>query len=70
MDVASICDPTIRFVTQSVDYKLSRKCRKDQVPLAVIVTVEQCVEGVHMNWATFLLNQFFIDCEEAWDKGT
>ena len=23
-----------------------------------------------MNWLTFLLNQFLIDCEEAQDKGT
>jgi hypothetical protein len=22
-----------------------------------------------MNWATFLVNQFLVDCTEAWDKG-
>jgi hypothetical protein len=40
------------------------------VPVVVIVTAEKCVECVKMNWATFFLNQFLIDCEGAQDKGT
>jgi hypothetical protein len=38
LDVASICDPTVRFVTQVLACKLLRKCQKDQVPTTVIVT--------------------------------
>jgi hypothetical protein len=36
LDVASICDPTVRFVTQVLACKLLRKCQKDQVPMTVI----------------------------------
>jgi glutamate synthase domain-containing protein 2 len=50
--------------------KLLRKCHKDQVPTGVIETTEKCVTGVQMNWATFLVNQFLMDCREAQDKGT
>jgi hypothetical protein len=55
---------------QALACKLLRKCRKYQVPVTVIATTERCVEGIQMNWETFLLNQFLIDCEEAQDKGT
>jgi hypothetical protein len=62
LDVPSICDPTIRIVMQALACKLLRKCRKDQVPIGVIVAAEKCVEGVSMSWEPFLLNQFLIDC--------
>jgi hypothetical protein len=69
LDVPSIYDPTIRFVTQALAYKLLRKCRKDEVPTGVIVAVEKCVEGVSMRWAPFLLNQFLINCVKTQDRG-
>jgi hypothetical protein len=46
------------------------KCHRDEVPTAVIVTTEKCVEGIQMNWANFLRNQFLQDCTEAQEKGT
>jgi hypothetical protein len=49
LDVASICDPTMRFVTQVLACKFLRKCRKDQLPAIVIVKDEKCVEGAQMN---------------------
>jgi hypothetical protein len=70
MDVASICDPTVSFSTQVLACKFLRKCQKDQVPMIVIMTSKKCIEGLHMNWETFFLNQFLIDYEEAQDKGT
>jgi hypothetical protein len=70
LDVAIICDPTIRFVTQELSFKLLRKCRKDQVPVIFIATIEKCVKGMLMNWVTFFLNQFLIDFEKVKDKGT
>jgi hypothetical protein len=54
---------------QALACKLLRKCRKYQVPTGMIVAAEKCVEGVTMSWASFLLNQFLIDCMEAQDKG-
>jgi hypothetical protein len=69
LDVASICDPMVRFVMQALACNILRKCIKYQVPTTVIAATERCVEGVQMNWEMFLLNQFLIDCEEAQYKG-
>jgi hypothetical protein len=55
LDVPSICDPTIRIVMQALACKLLRKCRKDQVPIGVIVVTEKCVEGVSMSGHHFYL---------------
>jgi hypothetical protein len=49
LDVLSICDPTVRIAMQTMACKLLRKCRKDQVPMGVIVAVEKCVKGVSMS---------------------
>jgi hypothetical protein len=38
--------------------------------VGVIATVERCIPGVMMNWSTFLVNQFLMDCREAQEKGT
>jgi hypothetical protein len=70
LDVKSISDKDVRFVTQVLACKLLCKCRKDEVPTAVISATEKCKEGVQMNWATFLVNQFLQDCTEAQEKGT
>jgi hypothetical protein len=69
LDVASINDECIRFAMQVLACKLLRKCCKDQVSTGVIATMEKCVEGVQMNWVTFLLNQFLMDCREAQGQG-
>jgi len=70
LDVASINEDTIRFATQVLEYKLPRKCFKDQVPVGVIEATENFVAGVMMNWSTFLMNQFLMDCKEEHEKGT
>jgi hypothetical protein len=56
--VKNINDKNVRFAMQVLACKLLQKCRKDEVPAAVIAAIEKCVEGVQMNWATFLVNQF------------
>jgi hypothetical protein len=53
--------PTLKYANHDIT--------DDQVPTTVIATSQRCVEGVQMNCATFLLNQFLIECEEAQDKG-
>jgi len=70
IDVASINDDIIRFVTQVLACKLLRKCPKDQVPMGAMVVVEKCVARVMMNWSTFLVNPFFMDYWESQEKGT
>jgi hypothetical protein len=44
--VSSVCDPTVWFTMQAFDCKLLRKCRNNQVSVAVIVAMERCVEDV------------------------
>jgi hypothetical protein len=58
LDVKKIKDDNVRFMMQVLAYKLLRKFHKDEVPAAVIAAIEKCVEGVQMNWATFLVNPF------------
>jgi hypothetical protein len=70
LDVKNISDDNVQFATQVLACKLLHKCQKDEVPAAVIAAVEKCIEGVQMNWATFLVNQFLQDCIEAQEKGT
>jgi hypothetical protein len=69
LDVTRICNPTVRLETHALACKLLRKCRKDQVPVRVIVVIEKCVEGTSMRWAPYLLNQFLLDYAEAQDRG-
>jgi hypothetical protein len=47
--------------------KLLRKCRKDEVPIGVIVVATQCVEGISMSWAPYLSNLFQVECKDAQD---
>jgi hypothetical protein len=56
LDVANINDGNVQFETQVFSCELLRKFLKEKVSVTVIVTAEKCVEGVQMNWATFLVN--------------
>jgi hypothetical protein len=49
LNVKSISDRDVWFATQFFAYKLLHKCRKDEVPTAVILAVEKCKEGVQIN---------------------
>jgi hypothetical protein len=35
----------------------------------VVDLIGKCVEGLQMNWASYLVNQLEKDCREAQDKG-
>ena len=52
------------------DYKILRKCCKDQVPVGVIDAMNKFVVGVMMKWSTFLMNQLLMECKEEHEKGT
>jgi hypothetical protein len=41
------------------------KFHRDEVSDVVITSAKKCVEGIQMNWANFLRNQFLQDCTEA-----
>jgi hypothetical protein len=69
IDVKRINDKNVRFSTQVLVKKLLQKCHKDEVPTAFIATTEKCMEGVHMNSATFVDNQFLQDFPKVQEKG-
>jgi hypothetical protein len=51
LDVKNISETNVQFATQVLACKLLDKGRNDEV-----LTAEKCVEGVQMNWTTFLVN--------------
>ena len=64
-DITSIGNQDVIFATRVLENKLLHKCWPNQVPALTIDLEEKYAEGVHMNWETFLLNEFFTDFCEA-----
>ena len=54
---------------QLIDDKLVRKKDPTQVTGFVVDLVGKCVEGMQMNWASYLINELEKDCREAQDLG-
>jgi hypothetical protein len=49
--------------------KLIRKNRPTQVTGFVVDLAGKCVEGMQMNWTSYLINELEKDCHEAQDQG-
>jgi hypothetical protein len=67
--VASIQDGTVHLTCQLIAGKLIRKNRLTQVTGFVVDLAGKCVEGMQMNWASYLVNELEKDCREAQDQG-
>jgi hypothetical protein len=67
--VASIQDGTVCLAFQLITGKLVRKNRPTQVTGFVVDLAGKCIEGVQMNWASYLVNELEKDCREAQDQG-
>jgi hypothetical protein len=67
--VASIQNGAVRLAFQLIVGKLVRKNRPTQVTGFVIDLAGKCVEGMQMNWASYLVNQLEKDFREAQDQG-
>lgn len=63
--IASIKDKGLRGATQLLASDLMRKCHADEVLASVIALLEQCGEGVQLNWAQFLCVEFLKNYREA-----
>jgi hypothetical protein len=50
--------------------KLLRKFHKEEAPAGLITIEVHCAKGMMFNWASYLLNQFLLDCYDAQDNGT
>jgi hypothetical protein len=66
---ASIQNDAVRIAYQLIVGKLVRKKRPTQVIGFVVDLKGKCVEGIQMNWVSYLINQLEKDCREAWDQG-
>lgn len=42
-------DKGVHVATQLLARKVMRKCRRDEVPMLVVVLAKKCVEGVQFN---------------------
>jgi hypothetical protein len=67
--VASIQDGAVCLAFQLITGKLVRKNRPTQVMGFVVDLAGKCIEGMQMNWVSYLVNQLEQDCREAQDQG-
>jgi hypothetical protein len=49
--------------------KLVRKNRPTQVRGFIVDLTGKCVEGMQMNWVSYLVNELEKDCRKAQDQG-
>jgi hypothetical protein len=63
--VASIHNGVVRLSFQLIIGKIIRKNRPTQVTGFIVDLAGKCVEGLQMNWASYLLNQLEKDYREA-----
>jgi hypothetical protein len=59
----------VRLACQLIAGKLVRKNRLTQVTGFVVDLAGKCVEGMQMNWVSYLVNELEKDCREAQDQG-
>jgi hypothetical protein len=54
---------------QLITGKLVRKNMPKQVTWFIVDLTGKCVEGMQMNWVSYLVNELEKDCREAQDQG-
>jgi hypothetical protein len=65
--VASIHNGVVCLAYQLITGNLVRKNRPTEVTGFIVDLAKKCVEGLHMNWAKYLVNQLELDFHEAQD---
>ena len=63
--VASIKDGAVHLSFQLISDKILRKNHPTQVTEFVVDLAGKCVEGMQMNWASYLVNELEKYCCEA-----
>jgi hypothetical protein len=51
-------------------WKLLRKFHREEALVGVIAVEVQCAKGMKFHWASYMLNQFLVDCHDMQDNGT
>jgi hypothetical protein len=59
----------VRLACQLIAGKLVRKNHLTQVTGFIVDLAGKCVEGMQMNWVSYLINELEKDCREAQDQG-
>jgi hypothetical protein len=67
--VASIHNGVVCLACHLIVGKLVRKNRPTQVTWFVVDLAGKCVEGMQMNWASYLVNQLEKYCHKDQDQG-
>jgi hypothetical protein len=67
--VSSIQDGAVLLACQLIVGKIIRKNHPMQVTGFVVDLAGKCVEGMQMNWVSYLINELDKDCREAQDQG-
>jgi hypothetical protein len=67
--VASTQNGTVHLSCKLIIGKIVRKNRPTQVIGFVVDLTGKCVEGIQMNWASYLVNQLEQECRKARDQG-
>jgi hypothetical protein len=68
--VASIQNGAVCLACQLIEGNLVGKNRPTQVTGFIVDLAGKCVEGMQMNWMSYLVNQLEKDLCEAQDKGS
>jgi hypothetical protein len=63
--VTSIQDGAVHLACHLIDGKLIRKNHPTQVIGFVVDLIGKCVEGMQMNWVSYLVNKFEKECRKA-----
>jgi hypothetical protein len=63
--VASIQDGKVHLIFQLIDGNIVRKNHPTQVTGFVVDLTGKCMEGMQMNWASYLINELDKDYREA-----
>jgi hypothetical protein len=59
----------VHLACQLIAGKLIRKNHPTQVTGFIVDLTGKCMEGMQMNWASYLINELEKDCREAQDQG-
>jgi hypothetical protein len=68
--IKEINDNVTRFTSKLMACKLLRKCRREEVPVGVIIVSMQCMKGMMFRCMSYLLNPFLLEFHDAQDNGT
>jgi hypothetical protein len=67
--VASIQDGAVHLACQLIVGKLIRNNQPMQVIGFIVNLIGKCVEGMKMNWVSYLINELEKECREVQDQG-